>query len=246
MTSELIETATGEQPLSKRESDRLAELEAVIIDNFIGFYRVGKALAEIKEAKLYRQDHKTFEDYVGKVWDLGRRRAYQIIDAANVVDTVKIVHQNANNCSGNDQEDFVNHGSQSFVHHGGQNSVAPLILINERQARELAKLSPEDQVTAWQRAVETAPNGKITAKHIRKCVKEVSGQSINKAIQKTRDDVKNTIYPEDRVSSEFKSTFNLFLGEINKAMLDGWKSTSHEAAMRHVEAIYNLVQSHSK
>lgn len=36
----------------------------------------------------------------------------------------------------------------------------------ESQARPLTKLSPELQPVAWQRAVETAPNGKVTAAHV--------------------------------------------------------------------------------
>jgi hypothetical protein len=38
----------------------------------------------------------------------------------------------------------------------------------ERQVRELASLTPEEQRKVWEEAVETAPNGKITADHIRK------------------------------------------------------------------------------
>lgn len=37
---------------------------------------------------------------------------------------------------------------------------------SERQARPLTKLDPVDQPIAWQRAVETAPNGKVTAAHV--------------------------------------------------------------------------------
>ena len=35
---------------------------------------------------------------------------------------------------------------------------------NEAQARPLTKLGPEDQVKAWAKVIETAPEGKITAK----------------------------------------------------------------------------------
>jgi hypothetical protein len=35
---------------------------------------------------------------------------------------------------------------------------------NERQTRPLTKLAPEDQVKAWAKVIETAPEGKITAK----------------------------------------------------------------------------------
>ena len=44
---------------------------------------------------------------------------------------------------------------------------------NERQARPLTQLDPEQQAEAWQRAVETAPNGKPTAAHVSQVVDEI-------------------------------------------------------------------------
>jgi len=41
----------------------------------------------------------------------------------------------------------------------------------ERQARPLSKLEPEQQRQAWQKAVETAPEGKVTAAHVARVVK---------------------------------------------------------------------------
>jgi phage N-6-adenine-methyltransferase len=38
---------------------------------------------------------------------------------------------------------------------------------NEAQARELRGLNPDEQREVWQAAVETAPNGKVTAAHVR-------------------------------------------------------------------------------
>ncbi len=39
---------------------------------------------------------------------------------------------------------------------------------SERQARPLTRLEPEKQKEAWTRAVETAPEGKVTAAHVQK------------------------------------------------------------------------------
>ena len=46
--------------------------------------------------------------------------------------------------------------------------------LNEYQTRPLARLEPEQQREAWQKAVETAPEGKVTAAHVYKIVKEMS------------------------------------------------------------------------
>ena len=50
------------------------------------------------------------------------------------------------------------------LHHGE----GCLLPANERQARPLAQLEPEQQREAWQRAVETAPDGRITAAHVQR------------------------------------------------------------------------------
>jgi hypothetical protein len=49
--------------------------------------------------------------------------------------------------------------------------------IPEKHLRHLARLkTPELQRAAWQKAVETAPNGKVTEKHMRTIVNETTGQ----------------------------------------------------------------------
>ena len=46
----------------------------------------------------------------------------------------------------------------------------------ESQARPLTSLPPEAQPVVWQRAVETAPNGKVTAKHVEEVKREYESQ----------------------------------------------------------------------
>lgn len=41
---------------------------------------------------------------------------------------------------------------------------------NESQARPLTRLEPSDQVVVWQEAVDTAPDGKVTAAHVQSVV----------------------------------------------------------------------------
>ena len=65
----------------------------------------------------------------------------------------------------------VNHGSQKIPE-------------NERQARPLTKLDPEQQVEAWQKVVETAPDGKVTAKHVKKVADQMAGRVKRKQKEK--------------------------------------------------------------
>lgn len=75
--------------LDLREVAALAECEAVIDRGLRQFYEVGAALVTIRDARLYRATHATFEDYCHERWGLGRRTAYQLIDAAGVVESVR-------------------------------------------------------------------------------------------------------------------------------------------------------------
>lgn len=70
--------------LSKREHRRLADLEAVVERGLATFIEVGTALLEIRDSRLYRETHETFEAYCQEHWGKGRRWAYQLIDAAEV------------------------------------------------------------------------------------------------------------------------------------------------------------------
>lgn len=77
------------------ELSRLRKLESVVAEGISSFVIVGEALKEIRDSKLYRESHKTFEKYVDQKWGLERRRAYQLIDAADTKGNLcTIVHKN--------------------------------------------------------------------------------------------------------------------------------------------------------
>lgn len=74
--------------LTASESNALTEHEAVIERGIQTFYDVGIALADIRDRRLYRAAHRTFEEYCQGRWQMTGSRAYQMIDAANVVSTI--------------------------------------------------------------------------------------------------------------------------------------------------------------
>jgi protein gp37 len=125
------------------ESQRLEVLESVIDAGMQTFVHVGNALLEIRDSRLYRTSHGTFEDYCRERWSMERRHAYRLIDAAQVVENVSNWTQ---------------------------------IPVTESQARPLTVLEPEQQREVWQRAVETATNGKVTAAHVQAVVNEYRKQ----------------------------------------------------------------------
>lgn len=128
--------------LSIVESDNLLLYESIIERGLKTFVEVGGALLAIREAKLYRLDYGTFEEYCKGRWGLKQSRAYQLMDAAEAVSTLK------------------------------SSTIVELLPATESQVRPLTQLEPEDQAAAWQQAVETAPNGKVTAAHVQQVVDE--------------------------------------------------------------------------
>ncbi len=189
------------------DKKRLAELEVLIKDNFLAFYQVGCALAEINQKRLYRETHDTFEDYCSALWDIARRTAYQYIEASAVVENVR---------------------------RGAQIELLPQ---NERQARALTKLTPEQQVEAWQKAVETAPEGKITARHVKKTIREIQGKKVEKVVRETKARVDQS----QIIDKNFKTAFRAFLDQVEIARNGKYKSTSRLAIIKHLDAVRNLM-----
>ncbi|MGH2800507.1 MAG: DNA methyltransferase [Thermoleophilaceae bacterium] len=74
--------------LSHPERSRLAELESLVERGLQTFVEVGKALMEIRESRLYRETHGTFETYCRERFRLGRAQAYRLIGGASVAELV--------------------------------------------------------------------------------------------------------------------------------------------------------------
>jgi hypothetical protein len=78
------------------QAGELDRLEAVIESGIGGalavlsrgsnFVEVGRALREIRDRRLYKATHRRFQDYCKARWGLDRRRAYQFMEAAILVD----------------------------------------------------------------------------------------------------------------------------------------------------------------
>ena len=93
-------------------------------------------LGTIRDGRLYRADHATFEEYCRERWGFARgfarNYANKVIAAAEVV--------------------------------GNLGTTVPTLPANERQARPLASLPAEAQPEVWREAVETAPASKSSAR----------------------------------------------------------------------------------
>lgn len=67
--------------LSNGEQADLVTCEAALDNLRVAFWAAGKALQVIRDARLYRTGHDTFEDYVEQRWDMSRAQAYRLVEA---------------------------------------------------------------------------------------------------------------------------------------------------------------------
>tara|TARA_A100001391_G_scaffold183537_1_gene150821 strand:+ start:154 stop:798 length:645 start_codon:yes stop_codon:yes gene_type:complete len=74
--------------MSHADSQRLKDLERVVDQGQQTFFEVGSALKELREDKLYRETHKTFEAYVQERFGFKKSQAYNLIDASEVAGNV--------------------------------------------------------------------------------------------------------------------------------------------------------------
>ena len=70
--------------LVKTEADELTRLETVIQRGLSSFVEVGNALLAIRDGKLYREIHKTFDDYCRDRWNMSRVHAHRLIESAEI------------------------------------------------------------------------------------------------------------------------------------------------------------------
>ena len=100
------------------------------------FYEAGRALKELRNRRLYRSTHKTFDEYCRDRFDYSRRKMDYLIAGSQVVDNLEMR----------------TNGSQ-------------ILPTSERQVRPLTKLEPSQQREVWAEAVKTAggkiPSGRI-------------------------------------------------------------------------------------
>ncbi|MGW8702307.1 hypothetical protein ACWGOK_36200 [Streptomyces eurythermus] len=75
----LFKPISDSPTLIGEEQDSLAQCEAAVETLKGAFWAAGKALQIIRDARLYRQDYKTFDEYCWDRWDMNRQNADKLI-----------------------------------------------------------------------------------------------------------------------------------------------------------------------
>jgi len=74
--------------LSETEDARLARNETRISQGLASFVEVGEALSDIRDARLYRATHGTFESYCAEKWGMTKTHCNRLISSAEVAQSL--------------------------------------------------------------------------------------------------------------------------------------------------------------
>ena len=225
--------------LTEPEEARLKECERIIKKNLNTFLKVGHALAEIRDNRLYRKTHKSFEKYCREVWDLGKGTAHRKICGYQVVD---LLESKMSAIADTLQTDSVNLLKPKRVARATPfepENKKIILPTNEIQARKLTRLKkPDDQVKAWMLVLDQVNAGKkLTAALVNRAVKQVRGEVVKRKIDKTKKQLEST----QLVSTLFKRQIKILSEIINDERNSGWKTTSKREAVKWLQNMIELV-----
>lgn len=74
--------------MQAEQRERLNKLVATINDNMRNFYKVGRALKEILNKRLYRDNYDTFDDFCKNYLNIDRSYVYRQIAASEVINNL--------------------------------------------------------------------------------------------------------------------------------------------------------------
>lgn len=162
--------------LSAQEREDLTHAETVIAHHFDTFKEAGTALRDVRERRLYRETHATFEDYCRARWEMSKTQANRLIASASVVEHVAEIA-----------------------------GAAVVQSLTESAIRPLTGLTPSQQKQIFKRVLEQAPAkpGEVPGRGITaKLVQQVAKATYPKAFKKAKVPRKTT--PPDLIRrSEF-------------------------------------------
>jgi hypothetical protein len=150
--------ATATITVSAVEVEELSEVEErdrLYLERRVekAVFEAGKALMELRDRRLYRSTHSTFEGYCKDRFGFQRRHPYRLIEASAVFDNLmKMCPNGTQTESESDDGEMCPNGTQ-------------ILPTSERQVRPITKLEPQQQWEVWQRAVQEA-GGKVPSARV--------------------------------------------------------------------------------
>lgn len=177
--------------MSAIEISELAQYEQVIERGLQTFYDVGSSLIAIRDKRLYRNEYKSFEEYCLERWNISRDSAYNYIKATQAFNNIK------------DGADSVEHAQ----HPASIRQLLPLAKLRREEVAEdgtkTIVFDEDAQREAWQRAIETAPDGNVTGAHVQRVVDEMLGIQREEPAQQV-DTETGEIFDPDEIPFNYK------------------------------------------
>jgi hypothetical protein len=143
-------TATQIEDLSEDEEKERHWLELKVERAFV---EAGTALRELRDKRLYRSTHNTFEEYCQDRFSFSRRHPYRLIDAAKVVENL---------------EKFC----VQFGH---------ILPAKEFVCRPLTILRPDQQREVWQEILQETEGKHPTGKEVKSIVERLKEKPLGRA-----------------------------------------------------------------
>jgi len=144
---ELVEDLTHDEARDRSELELRVEQ---------AFYQAGKALAQLRQRRLYRSTHRTFEAYCQDRFGFTRRYSDYLIRGAVVVENLQQTRTIHSQNQLNEQKE-TNENLRTMP--------AAILPTKLEQIKPLANLKPQEQQQVWNKAVAIA-NGKVPSGRI--------------------------------------------------------------------------------
>lgn len=191
----------------------LSELIAVININMKNFYKIGIALKEIRDKRLYRENNDTFEGFCRNHLTISRVYAYRQIVAAEVISNLLPI------------------GNMPL----NESQVRPLTKLKSSE-QKLAWKCATDIANAENRKVKSQDVS--NAVNIITGKKSLCINDHNKREKSNRKSLEKI----DLVSIEFKKAYELFFEAIKNDMNNDWKRTSKDVVLNRLQALVKFLK----
>jgi len=144
------------------EITRLKQLEKIIKAGEKTFIEVGLALTEIRDDKLYRAEHGSFEKYMDRAWGWSKQHGYRIIEAAHVAKAIpEVKSQNAANALAKVPPPRRQNVVEKIVETGKKVTAAAIKAVSKPPTRPAKTILdgtglevPKEALTVWNRMPE--------------------------------------------------------------------------------------------
>jgi hypothetical protein len=156
-------------PLSVDELNEFRKSEGLVEIARSASLIAGKALVRIRDLHLYREHFQFFKDYCVEKWGFGKSHCHRLIAGAQVVEWLSPIG------------DFVPE--------------------SEWQVRAItaARLTQEQAIAAWTRAIKLAEGCEPTAKHVKTAVLEIKPpKQVHKMKPKRRKELSSSTDPTNK------------------------------------------------